>query len=157
MKTWKLPRRRAGDLCYAARGVPRGVGGKPLMHHREQIGVYVRLLDVAVPGLTDRSADGKQAKPPGPRTRTLVPARSGGHDQVVAPSALFDSQAWPSHRILTCVRRRVMETTGHTLAVRTPPPICTLSRRVSSFSGSRPRRVKLSPEAIRRSGRRRSK
>jgi uncharacterized damage-inducible protein DinB len=40
--------------------VIRGVVMNHLIHHRAQLGVYYRLLDVPVPGLYGPSADEKQ-------------------------------------------------------------------------------------------------
>jgi uncharacterized damage-inducible protein DinB len=41
--------------------VLRGIVMNHLIHHRAQLGVYFRLLDVAVPGLYGPSADENQA------------------------------------------------------------------------------------------------
>jgi DinB superfamily len=40
-------------------GVLRGAGINHLIHHRAQLGVYLRLLDVPVPGMYGPSADGE--------------------------------------------------------------------------------------------------
>ena len=61
MKTWKLL--AGGNEIFAMPrvAVVRGVVMNHLIHHRAQLGVYFRLLDVAVPGLYGASADENQA------------------------------------------------------------------------------------------------
>ncbi len=61
MKTWKLL--AGGNEIFAMPRVAvlRGVVMNHLIHHRAQLGVYFRLLDVAVPGLYGPSADENQA------------------------------------------------------------------------------------------------
>jgi uncharacterized damage-inducible protein DinB len=57
MQHWRL---RAGDRVFAdgpRAAVYRGVFLNHLIHHRAQLGVYLRLLDVPVPGTYGPSAD----------------------------------------------------------------------------------------------------
>jgi uncharacterized damage-inducible protein DinB len=61
MKTWKLL--AGGNEIFAMPRVAviRGVVMNHLIHHRAQLGVYFRLLNIAVPGLYGASADEHQA------------------------------------------------------------------------------------------------
>jgi len=51
------PAGRRDDHDAAARGVMRGFVLSHLIHHRAQLGVYLRLLDVPVPAIYGPSAD----------------------------------------------------------------------------------------------------
>jgi len=54
---WAL---RAGDTVFLRaprHALVRGLGVSHLVHHRAQLGVYLRLLDVRVPGMYGPSAD----------------------------------------------------------------------------------------------------
>ena len=65
MKTWKLL--AGGNEIFAMPRVAviRGVVMNHLIHHRAQLGVYFRLLNIAVPGLYGASADEHQASTAG--------------------------------------------------------------------------------------------
>ena len=57
MKNWTLLGGGKTILAMPRVGVLRGVVMNHLIHHRAQLGVYFRLLDVPVPGLYGPSAD----------------------------------------------------------------------------------------------------
>jgi uncharacterized damage-inducible protein DinB len=65
MKTWKLLAGGQEIFAMPRVAVLRGVVMNHLIHHRAQLGVYFRLLDVAVPGLYGPSADETQASAAG--------------------------------------------------------------------------------------------
>jgi uncharacterized damage-inducible protein DinB len=60
MKNWTLLGGGKTILAMPRVAVIRGVVMNHLIHHRAQLGVYYRLLDVPVPGLYGPSADEKQ-------------------------------------------------------------------------------------------------
>ena len=60
MKTWKLMAGGQEIFAMPKVAVLRGVVMNHLIHHRAQLGVYFRLLGVAVPGLYGPSADEMQ-------------------------------------------------------------------------------------------------
>jgi uncharacterized damage-inducible protein DinB len=65
MKTWKLLAGGQEIFAMPRAAVLRSVVMNHLIHHRAQLGVYFRLLDVAVPGLYGPSADDTQASAAG--------------------------------------------------------------------------------------------
>jgi uncharacterized damage-inducible protein DinB len=65
MKTWKLLAGGQEIFAMPRVAVVRGVVMNHLIHHRAQLCVYFRLLDVAVPGLYGPSADETQASAAG--------------------------------------------------------------------------------------------
>ena len=65
MKTWKLLAGGHEIFAMPRVAVIRGVVMNHLIHHRAQMTVYFRLLDVAVPGLYGPSADEIQASAAG--------------------------------------------------------------------------------------------
>jgi uncharacterized damage-inducible protein DinB len=65
MKTWKLLAGGQEIFAMPRVAVIRSVVMNHLIHHRAQLTVYFRLLDVAVPGLYGPSADETQASAAG--------------------------------------------------------------------------------------------
>jgi uncharacterized damage-inducible protein DinB len=65
MKTWKLLAGGQEIFAMPRVAVLRGVVMNHLIHHRAQLTVYFRLLDIAVPGLYGPSADENQASAAG--------------------------------------------------------------------------------------------
>jgi hypothetical protein len=65
VKGWKLL--AGGNEIFTMPRIAciRGMVMNHLIHHRAQLGVYLRLLDVAVPGLYGPSADENQASAAG--------------------------------------------------------------------------------------------
>jgi uncharacterized damage-inducible protein DinB len=61
LKTWKLLAGGQEIFAMPRAAVIRSVVMNHLIHHRAQLGVYFRLLGVAVPGLYGPSADENQA------------------------------------------------------------------------------------------------
>jgi hypothetical protein len=59
LKTWKLLAGGQEIFAMPRVAVIRGVVMNHLIHHRAQLSVYFRLLDIAVPGLYGPSADEK--------------------------------------------------------------------------------------------------
>ena len=64
-KTWKLLAGGHEIFAMPRVAVVRSVVMNHLIHHRAQLGVYLRLLNVAVPGLYGPSADETQASTAG--------------------------------------------------------------------------------------------
>ena len=65
LKTWKLLAGGQEIFAMPRVAVLRGVVMNHLIHHRAQLGVYFRLLNIAVPGLYGPSADENQASTAG--------------------------------------------------------------------------------------------
>ena len=65
MKTWKLLAGGQEIFAMPRVAVLRGVVMNHLIHHRAQLGVYFRLLNIAVPGMYGPSADEAQASSAG--------------------------------------------------------------------------------------------
>ena len=65
MKTWRLLAGGQEIFAMPRVAVLRSVVMNHLIHHRAQLGVYFRLLNIAVPGLYGPSADEVQASSAG--------------------------------------------------------------------------------------------
>src|SRR4029077_11318007 len=65
LKTWRLLAGGQEIFAMPRVAVLRGVVMNHLIHHRAQLGVYFRLLNIAVPGLYGPSADENQASTAG--------------------------------------------------------------------------------------------
>jgi len=65
LKTWKLLAGGQEIFAMPRVAVLRGVVMNHLIHHRAQLGVYFRLLNIAVPGVYGPSADENQASTAG--------------------------------------------------------------------------------------------
>ena len=56
------PDLRGKEVCLdAARNRTQDYGDEPLIHHRAQLGVYLRVNDIPIPGMYGPSADTKPA------------------------------------------------------------------------------------------------
>ena len=56
-KTWSLIYGGQTVLSQPRAGILRGMVMSHMIHHRGQLSVYLRLLDVAIPGMYGPSAD----------------------------------------------------------------------------------------------------